>query len=74
MASLVAQLVKNPPATREGLIPGLGRSPGVGKGLPTPVFWSGESHGLFSLWVCKESDMTEQLSLHLDKNPLEKME
>ena len=33
----------------------------------------GESHGLFSLWVCKESDMTEQLSLHLDKNPLEKM-
>ena len=26
-----------------GLIPGLGRSPGEGKGQPTPVFWSGES-------------------------------
>ena len=57
-----------------GLIPGLGRSPGVVKSLPTPVFWPGESHGLYSLWVCKESDKTEQLSLHLDKNPLEKME
>ena len=55
-------------------IPGLGRSPGVVKSLPTPVFWPGESHGLYSLWVCKESDKTEQLSLHLDKNPLEKME
>ena len=34
---LVAQLVKNPPAMRErdlGLIPGLGRSPGEGKGYP----------------------------------------
>ena len=26
-------------------IPGLGRSPGERKGLPTPVFWPGESHG-----------------------------
>ena len=25
-----------------GSIPGLGRSPGEGKGLPTPVFWPGE--------------------------------
>ena len=72
-------MVKNPPANAGdagvmGSIPGLGRFPGVGKVLPTPVFWPGESHGLFSLWVCKESYMTEQLSLHLDKNPLEKME
>ena len=29
-----------------GLIPGLGRSPGEGKGLPTPVFWPGELHGV----------------------------
>ena len=28
-----------------GSFPGLGRSPGEGKD-PTPVFWSGESHGL----------------------------
>ena len=25
-----------------GSIPGLGRSPGEEKGLPTPVFWPGE--------------------------------
>ena len=29
--------------------------------LPTPVFWPGEFHG-YSLWGCKESDMTERLS------------
>ena len=34
-ASLVAQLVKNPPAMIDlGSIPGLGRSPGEGKGYP----------------------------------------
>ena len=32
--------------------------------LPTPVFWPGEFHGLYSPWGRKESDMTEQLSLH----------
>ena len=46
-----------------GSIPGLGRSPGEGKGYPTPVFWPGEFHGLYSPWGHKESDMTEQLSL-----------
>ena len=25
--------------------------------LPTPVFWSGEFHGLYSPWSCKESDV-----------------
>ena len=36
MASLVAQLVKNLPATVGDLVsvPGLGRSPGEGKGYP----------------------------------------
>ena len=33
-ASLVAQLVKNPPVGDLGSIPGLGRSPGEGKGYP----------------------------------------
>ena len=46
--SLVAQLVKNPPA-----------SPGEGKGYPTPVFWPGEFRGLYSPWGCKELDTTE---------------
>ena len=31
--------------------------------LPTPVFCPGEFHALYSPWGCKESDMTEQLSL-----------
>ena len=30
------------------LIPGLGRSPGEGNRLSTPVFWPGEFHGLYS--------------------------
>ena len=42
-----------------GSFPGLGRSPGV----PTPVFWPGEFHELYSSWSLKESDMTERLSL-----------
>ena len=42
-----------------GSIPGLGRSPGEGKRLPTPIFWPGEFHGLYSPWGHKESDMTE---------------
>ena len=34
--------------------------------LPTPEFWPGEFHGLYSGVArgCKESDMTEKLSLH----------
>ena len=34
MASLMAQLVKNPPAGDLGSTPGLGRSPREGKGYP----------------------------------------
>ena len=33
--------------------------------LPTPVFWPGEYHVLYSPWGCKQSDMTEQFSLSL---------
>ena len=46
-----------------GLIPGLGRSPGEGKGYP--LQYPGEFHGLYSPWGCKESDTTKQLSLSL---------
>ena len=60
-ASLVAQTVKNPPATREtwaGEIPWRRAWP------PTPVFLPGEFHGQRSLagdspWGRKESDTTE---------------
>jgi len=30
--------------------------------LPTPVFWPGEFHGLYSPWGHKESDKIERLS------------
>ena len=39
-----------------GLIPGLGRSPGEGKGYPLQYY------GLYSPWSCKELDTTEPLS------------
>ena len=63
-ASLVAQLVKNPPAMWEDLIPGLGRSPGGGKGYP--LQYSGLENSLECIVPRghKESDMTEQLSIH----------
>ena len=45
--SLVAQLVKNPPAMQETWVPSLGWEDSlVRERLPTPVFWPGESHGL----------------------------
>ena len=46
-----------------GSIPGLGRSSMRRERLPTPVFWPGEFHGLYSPWGRKESDTTERLSL-----------
>ena len=70
-ASLMAQLVKNLPATREtwvwflGLFPGLGRSPGERKDYSIQLFWPGKFHGLYSPWGGKESDTTEQPSLLL---------
>ena len=51
-------------AADPGSIPGLGRSPGEGKWLSTPLFLPGESHGQKSLvgyspWGRKELDTTE---------------
>ena len=43
--------------------PWVGKIPSRRKRLPTPLFWPGEFHGLYSPWVCKELDSTEQLSL-----------
>ena len=64
-ASLLAQLVKNVPAMRETWV---GKIPWRRERLPTPVFWPGEFHGLYSPWDCKESDTTEQLSLTVYMN------
>ena len=63
-ASLVAQLVKNPPAMQETCVWSLGwEEPRRREKLPTPVFWPRELHGLYGPWCCKESDTTEWLSL-----------
>ena len=62
----MAQLVKNPSAMWETWVGFLGLEDPLEKGmLPTPVFWPGEFHGLYSPWGLKELDMTERLSLSL---------
>ena len=66
-ASLVAQLIKNPPAMWEinlDLIPGLGRSPGEEKGYPLQRSCP-ENIMDYSSWSRKESDMTEDFHFHL---------
>ena len=63
-ASLVAQLVKNPPAMCETWVLSLGWEDPLEKGTATPVFWPGKFHELYSPWGCKESDTTELLSLY----------
>ena len=63
--SLVVQLVKNQPAMRESWVRSwVGKIPWRKGRLPTPVFWPGEFHGLYSSWGRKELDMAEHLSLH----------
>ena len=67
-------MVKNPPAnageTKDvDSISGWGRSPAVGNGQPSLIFLPGKCHEQRSLagyspWDLKESDMTEQLSIH----------
>ena len=56
------QLVKNLPARWEPWVPWVGKIPWRRERLPTPVFWPGEFHGLYSPWGCKEPDTTEQPS------------
>ena len=52
-----------------GLIPGLGRSPGAGKGYP--LQYSGLENSMdYSLWGHKELDTAERLSLSLGIKPM----
>lgn len=63
-ASLVAQLVENLPAVRATWDRSwVEKIPWRRETLPTPVFWPGELHGLYSPLGRKESHMTERLSL-----------
>ena len=60
----VAQLVKNLPEMQETWVQSLGwEDPWRRERLPTPVFWPGEFHRLYSPWGRKESDMTERVSM-----------
>ena len=56
-------------AWRPGFDPWAGKIPWRRERLPTPVFWPGEFHGLYSSWDCKESDMTLGHSLRTDHHP-----
>ena len=58
--SLVAQLVKNLSTMQETWVQSLcWKDPQRRERLPTPVFWSGKFHGLYSPWGHKELDLTE---------------
>ena len=59
LVSLVAQLVKNPPAMQETWVE---KIPRRRERLPTPVFWPGEFRGLYRPWGRKEAETTKQLS------------
>ena len=48
----MAQMVKNPPAMQETWVRSLGREDPLER-LPTPVFWPGGFHGLYSPWGAK---------------------
>ena len=75
-------VVKNPPANTEdrgeaGLIPGSGRSPGVGSSNPLQYSYLKNSMDRGAWWALflgvgggpKESGMTEQLSTHVHPTP-----
>ena len=66
-ASLVAQLVKNPPAMQENCVRSLGWEDPLEEGMATHynilawrIPWTEESDGLQSM-DCKQSDMTEAI-------------
>ena len=68
MASLMARMVKNPPAMRETWVQSLGPEDPLEEEMSThssilawKISWTEKPGGLQS-WGCKESDMTEQLT------------
>ena len=70
MGSLVAQMLKNPPAMQETWVQTMGREDPLKKGMATHssivawrIPWT-EEPGVYSLWGHKESAMTEPLTQH----------
>ena len=66
--SLVAQLVKSPPAMWQTLVQSLAWEDPLekGKAIHSSIL-PGEFHGLYSPWGCKESVTTKWLSLSLSR-------
>ena len=63
-SSLVAQLVKNPPAMQETWVRSPGREDALEKGRAISssiLAWPEEFHGLYRPWSHKKPDMTERL-------------
>ena len=58
---------------RSGFSLWVGKIPWRRERLPTPVFWPGEFQGLYSPWDLKESNTTEQLSLHFVIDKISKL-
>ena len=52
---------------RPGFDPWVGKISWRKEWLPTPVFWPGEFHGLYSPWACKKLDLTF-IYMHFIKN------
>ena len=75
MASLIAQLVRIClQCRRRRFYSWFGKIPWRREGPPTPVFWPGEFHGLYSPWGYKELDATFTFIYVLNKiNSLEEL-
>ena len=70
-ASLMAQMIKNPPAMKETWVQSLGWEDPLEEGTANPLLYSclENPHGQRSLegynpWGHKESDMTEELNIY----------
>ena len=67
-ASLVAQLVKNPPAMwRPGFDPWVGKIPWRRESLPTPIFWPGEFHDCIVHGVTKSWTRLNDFHTHFSR-------
>ena len=67
----MAQLIKNLPAMWETWVRfWVGKIPWRRERLPTPVFWLGKFHGLYSPWGSKKSDTTERFALSVRYYPV----
>ena len=58
----MAQIIENLPAMWETQVQSLGREDPLEKGMATPVFWPGESHGAWQAIIHGVENSQTQLS------------